>query len=89
MDYIATTFNLGTSTVLTIPKKLGLSAGVKTVIKKLKSGFLVKPITSDVERNIAIIRKLAGSNKNKFTLTPDEMNRLYDKGVYEKVLPRR
>lgn len=85
--FIGTTFTLGTSTVLTLPKRLGIKAGVKTKIRKVKSGLNIQLKASPAKdkalaRDIALIKKLAGGNKSKFTLTPDEMNSIYDKEVY-------
>lgn len=85
--FIGTTFTLGTSTVLTLPKWLGIKAGVKTKIKRVKSGLNIQLKTlpekdKTLARDIALIKKLAGGNKSKFTLTPDEMNDIYDKEVY-------
>lgn len=85
--FIGTTFTLGTSTVLTLPKGLGIQAGVKTKIRKVKSGLNIQLKTipakdKNLALDIALIKKLAGSNNNKFLLTPDEMNKMYDKAIY-------
>ena len=59
--FIGTTFTLGTSTVLTLPKGLGIKAGVKTKIKKVKSGLNIQLDTSTkngeiIARDIALIK---------------------------------
>jgi hypothetical protein len=85
--FIGTTFTLGTSTVLTLPKGLGIKSGVRAKIKKVGSGLNIQLKTlpandKNLTRDIALIKKLSGSNKSKFILTPDEMNNIYDKEVY-------
>ncbi len=85
--FTGTTFTLGTSTVLTLPKGLGIKAGVKTKIRKIKSGLSIQLKTSpkkDVElaHDLALIKKLAGGIKFSSNLTPEQMNDIYDKEVY-------
>lgn len=85
--FIGTTFTLGTSTVLTLPKGLGIKAGVKTKIKKVKSGLNIQLDTSTkngeiIARDIALIKKLSGGNKFSSNLTPKQMNDIYDKEAY-------
>ena len=87
MEYTVNTFNLGSSVVSVWPKKLNIPANVSVKIK-VSGGFvtaIAKPKSqTQIAKNIAIIHKLAGGNKSKFTLTPDEMNRAYDLGTYGK-----
>lgn len=86
METIVTTFNFGNSVVSVWPKSLGLSAGIKVNIKKGKSAIVATIGTrteSETQKNIAIIKKLAGSMKYSSHMTPEEMNRSYDKEVYE------
>jgi hypothetical protein len=85
--FIGTTFTLGTSTVLTLPKGLGIKAGVRTKIKKVKSGLNIQLKTlpakdKTIARDIALIKKLAGGIKFSSNLTPKQMNDIYDKEVY-------
>lgn len=85
--FIGTTFTLGTSTVLTLPKRLGIKAGVKTKIRKVKAGLNIQLKTSPekdkaLARDIALIKKLAGGIKFSSNLTPKQMNDIYDKEVY-------
>lgn len=42
MNNIVTVFQLGTSTVVTLPKKLGIKPGQKLEIKKSKNGATLK-----------------------------------------------
>jgi hypothetical protein len=51
-----------------------LIIGIKTGVKAKKDKTLA--------RDLALIKKSAGGVKSKFTLTPDEMNDIYDKEVY-------
>lgn len=85
--YLASTFTLGTSTVLTLPKGLGIKAGVKTKIKRVKSGLNIQLQTSsekdgDLALDLALIKKLAGGIKFSSNFTPKQMNDIYDKEVY-------
>lgn len=85
--YLASTFTLGTSTVLTLPKKLGIKAGVKTKIKRVKSGLNIQLQTlpekdGDLAPDLALIKKLAGGIKFSSNFTPKQMNDIYDKEVY-------
>lgn len=42
MSQIVQTFQLGTSTVVTLPKKLGIKPGQKLEVKKTKAGVSLK-----------------------------------------------
>lgn len=84
---MASTFTLGTSTVLTLPKGLGIKAGVKTKIKRVKSGLNIQLQTlpekdEDLTLDLALIKKLAGGIKFSSNFTPKQMNDIYDKEVY-------
>ena len=82
-----TTFTLGSSTVVTLPKKLGIHPGQKIRAKKHGSSITLTP-TKDIdtkkqlEKDLKLIDKLAGSSKVTTHLTPDEMNRQYDLDTY-------
>lgn len=85
--YAVTTFSLGTSTVLTIPKKLGIPAGVRAEMKKRRSSLLVDFVDVPkgnrlLERDLTLIRKLSGGVPVTSRLTPDDMNRVYDDDIY-------
>lgn len=84
MEYTTTTFTLGSSTVLTLPKPLGVTPGIRAIIKKMRSGFVIKFAQSKIDRDIALVKKLAGGMKSSSNMTPDEMNRVYDLGTYGK-----
>lgn len=85
--YAVTTFSLGTSTVLTLPKKLGIPAGVRAEMKKRRSSLLIDFVDipkgdRQLERDLTLIRKLSGGVPVTSRLTPDDMNRVYDEDVY-------
>lgn len=87
--YAVTTFSLGTSTVLTLPKKLGIPAGVRAEMKKRRSSLLVDFVDVpkenrqlELERDLTLIRKLSGGVPVTSRLTPDDMNRVYDDDIY-------
>jgi len=85
--YTASTFTLGTSTVLTLPKGLGIKSGVKTKIKRVKSGLNIQLKTSPEKDgglavDLALIKKLAGGIKFSSNFTPKQINDIYDKEVY-------
>lgn len=85
--YAATTFSLGTSTVLTLPKKLGIPAGVRAEMKKRRSSLLIDFVdvpkgNRQLERDLTLIRKLSGGVPVTSRFAPDDMNRAYDDDVY-------
>lgn len=82
-------FQLGSSTVITLPKKLGIKPGQKMEIKKLGNKIILE------EEKINPVKKVVflagGMNFKKAfgkSLTPNELNKLYDE-QYKKVLSRR
>ena len=92
-----TTFTLGKSTVVTIPKKLGIGSGVKLKLSKKGSAILLEPKSKskrdEIAKKIALVKKLAGGIKIPFPYTPDELNKMiddeYDEIIVKKVLLRR
>ena len=84
MDLILQPFTLGTSTVVTLPKKWGVTPPAKLKAKKIgkKITLVVVDKQSQLEKDLALIEKLAGGMKYSSNLTPDEMNRVYDQEVY-------
>ena len=87
MDLLLTPFTLGTSTVITLPKKLGILPGQKIKAKRHGSSITLTPskttnVKKPLENDLKLIDKLAGGMNYSSNLTPDEMNRVYDKEVY-------
>lgn len=63
MTQIVQTFRLGTSTVVTLPKKLGIKPGQKLEIKKTKGGVSLK---IDKNKNLlGALEKLREAFKNE------------------------
>lgn len=81
-------FQLGTSTVVTLPKKLGIKPGQRLKFKKSKG----KIILEEKEDIKIMIKKLAGGMNFKKAfggkITPEQLNKIFDE-QYKKVLPRR
>lgn len=81
-----TAFQLGSSTVITLPKELGIRPGQKLKIRKEKRGVLLK----NRKMSESEVRKLLDSLKVdlhlKKGLTPEEINQELDRR-YEDMLP--
>lgn len=91
MRQVVQAFQVGSSTVMTLPKELGIVPGQKLQIAKVKRGVLVMPRKKSKmtdEKAARIVEKLAGGLNLKKHFTPKEMNRVLDE-EYESVLPRR
>lgn len=91
MRQIVQAFQVGSSTVMTLPKELGIIPGQKLQITKMKRGVLVEPKKKSKmtrEEAARIVHRLAGGLKLKYHPTPEEMNEELDRR-YEDVLPRR
>lgn len=89
MEQIVQTFQLGTSTVVTLPKGLGIVPGQKFKVKKDRKGIVLKPKKEDAA---SIVDKLKGGMNFKKVfgrnLTSEDLNKLFDE-QYKDVLPRR
>ena len=88
-----TTFKLGNSTVVTLPKSLGIDPGTKMKTRKLHKKIIMEPEKENTAKKIALVRKLAGGIRIPASLqkelTPEKLNKRYEKEVYGKLLPRR
>lgn len=83
MTFTATAFQLGTSTVVTLPKGLGITPGTMIDFTPSKSVIHLKPKKQKLSDE-QIIRKLAGGFRGgKIDLTPQQMKELYDKDTYK------
>lgn len=83
-----TAFQLGSSTVITLPKSLGIKPGQKLKYKKDKNKVVFqKKHLSRVEEVRRFVESLAGGLNLKEDLTPEEMNEELDRR-YEEMLPR-
>lgn len=88
MKQTVQSFNLGKSTVVTLPKHLGIKPGKKFLVKK-QNGDLILSIVREKEDPVAKIVRLAGGANFKEAfgkeLSPDDLSKLYDK-QYEDLL---
>ena len=86
MDLFLQPFTLGTGTVVTLPKKWGVTPNVKLKGKKTGRKIALEIVDKQnlLERDLALIDRLAGSFKGKFDLTPQQLKRNYELGTYGK-----
>lgn len=82
-----TAFQLGSSTVVTLPKGLGIKPGQKLTIKKHKKDIVLRDKKMTEEEIKKLVRRLAGGLRLKPDLTPEEINAELDRR-YEEMLPR-
>ena len=83
-----TVFNLGSSTVITIPKSLNLKAGTKMNITKHGSTITLEAQqTKTIKDSLSLLKKLSGSLTNSTTLSPKAAKKVYDEEVYSRLLP--
>ena len=73
-----TAFQLGSSTVVTIPKHLGIKPGQKLMIKKDKKGILLKDKKMTEAEVRKLVRSLAGGLRLKPDLTAEQLDDLYE-----------
>ena len=87
-----TAFQLGSSTVITLPKELGIRPGQKMKVKKKKGEIVLKRKKENREEEIRkFVRSLAVGLRLKVDLTPEEIKKELDRRYeerYEKMLPR-
>ena len=82
-------FQLGSSTVVTLPKKLGIKPGQRLKIRKSKDKIILKTETKMSDEEISkLVKSLSGGLNLKKNLTPEEINRELDRR-YEDLLPGR
>ena len=89
MEQIVQTFTLGRSTVVTIPKSLGVRSGVKMHAKKRGKEVIFKTVEHLEKNDIdKLIDKLSGGGNLKENLTPEEINEELDKRYDQMLLGR-
>lgn len=71
-------FQLGSSTVITLPKKLGIKPGNKFSVKKSGRKLILQPEKMTREEIHKLVKKLSGGLKLDKHLTPEEMNKILD-----------
>lgn len=72
------TFQLGSSTVVTLPKKLGIQSGQRLKIKKTGQNIVLKKAKMTHEDIHKLVERLSGGLNLKKHLTPEEINRALD-----------
>lgn len=80
MTQLVTTFRLGSSTVMTLPKNLGIVPGQRLEIKEKKEKITISRGKLDAAR---IARQHAGKLNLKYHPTIHEMKIMYDEDVYK------
>lgn len=81
-----TAFQLGSSTVITLPKSLGIKPGQKMKFKKEKRGVLLKKRQMTEHEIRKLLDSFSVNLHLKEGLTPEEMNEELDRR-YEDMLP--
>lgn len=88
MIQTVTAFQLGTSTVVTLPKKLGIRPGQSLKVSRFKDKIVLKPEKKMTNEEISkLVKRLSGGLNLKKNLTPEEINKELDRR-YEDMLPR-
>lgn len=89
MEMMVQTFQLGSSTVVTLPKKLGIKPGQRLKMRKSKDKIILKTFKKMTDEEVErLVRSLSGGLNLKKDLTPDEINIELDRR-YEDMLPGR
>lgn len=86
MTYTVQTFQLGSSTVVTLPKELGIGPGQKLKVEKKGQKIVLKNKKLSDKEVEKLVRSLSGKLELKYHPTPQEFNKMLDK-EYEKMLP--
>ena len=88
MTQIVQAFQLGTSTVVTLPKKLGIKPGEKFKVEKTGKKITLNKEKTTRQEVHKLVESLAGGLNLKNHLTPEEINKELDRR-YEDMLPGR
>ena len=83
-----TAFQLGSSTVVTMPKSLGIKPGEKFKVEKSGKKITFKKEKMTRQEIHKLVKSLAGGLNLKKHLTPEEINKELDRR-YEDMLPGR
>ncbi|HBQ50836.1 hypothetical protein A3B42_03155 [Candidatus Daviesbacteria bacterium RIFCSPLOWO2_01_FULL_38_10] len=79
-------FQLGSSTVITLPKKLGILPGQRLKVDKYGQKITLQKEKITEEQIEKLVKKLSGGARLKKDLTPEEINEELDRR-YEEMLP--
>lgn len=85
MNETVQAFQLGSSTVITIPKKFGIKPGQKLQVEKTGKKIILKEKKMTREKIHKLVESLAGGLNLKKDLTAEELDDLYEES-YEKLL---
>lgn len=91
MQQVVKAFQLGNSTVITLPKELGIVPGQRLEVKKMRGNIVLKAKKLREEEVRKLVDSLAGGLNLKKHLTPEEINKVLDEEYedHKIVLPRR
>lgn len=78
MTYTVQTFQLGFSTVVTLPKGVGIKPGQKLQIEKEGKKIILKEKKLSEEEVKKLVKGLSGHLKLDRHLNADELDRLYE-----------
>lgn len=78
MTYTVQAFQLGSSTVVTLPKNMGVKPGQKLRIKKEGKKIILKEEKYSEAEVEKLVRKLSGHLKLDRHLNAEELDRLYE-----------
>lgn len=86
MIYTVQTFQLGSSTVVTLPKGLGVQPGRKMSVTKKGKQLILKEEKLNEKEVEKLVKKLSGALELDYHPTPEELNKALDE-EYGKLLP--
>lgn len=78
MNQTVSVFQLGSSTVVTLPKKFGFKPGQRLKVEKSGQKVVLKPQKMSEKEIERLVESLSGGLNLKKDLTPDEINRILD-----------
>lgn len=78
MIYTVQTFQLGSSTVVTLPKGLGIGPGEKLKVEKTGKKIILKEKKLSEAAVDKLVRKLSGHLKLERHLNAEELDKLYE-----------
>lgn len=78
MTQVVQAFQLGSSTVVTLPKKLGIKPGDKFKVEESGKKITLKKAKMTKEQIHKLVEGLAGGLELKKHLTPEGLNKLFE-----------
>lgn len=78
MTLIVQTFQLGSSTVITLPKKLGMQPGQRLKVEQSGQKIILKKEKTTKDQIHKLVERLSGGLNLDKHLTPEEMNKILD-----------